>query len=330
MNLSHIPKVELHLHLDCSLSYAAAVQLEPGLTQDAFDREFVAPAKCTDLVEYINCASRSIGLMQSAHALRLVTLDLFRQLAEDQVIYAEIRFAPLEHTQGGLLPAEVVAAVEAAVEEGTVATGIIVNMILCTLRHYTAAQSMETVALVSAFRGGRVVGFDIASDEAGYPISEHVGAFAYAHRAGIPCTAHAGEAAGSDSVWETLLHFKPARIGHGVRSIEDAALVEYLRANDVHLEICPTSNVQTNVFPHLKDHVVDQLYRQGLSLGINTDGRTLAATTLTEEYRRLEQTFGWDVAHFVTCNLAAIEHAFTDDATKVALRQRLLFPAKAR
>lgn len=323
MNVANMPKVELHLHLDCSLSYTAAAQLEPGLSVADFEREFVAPAKCADLAAYIDCASRSIGLMQTAASLRLATLDLFRQLADDHVMYAEIRFAPLEHIQAGLSPTEVVAAVHAAVVEGSAQTGVLANILLCTLRHYTESQSMETVLLVADWKGSHVVGFDIASDEAGYPITAHTAAFAYAYQAGIPCTAHAGEAAGPTSVWETLQHFKPARIGHGVRSIEDPALLDYLKKHDIHLEICPSSNVQTSVFPTFRDHVVHQLYAQEMSLSVNTDGRTLVNTTLTEEYLRLQNTFGWEAAHFITCNLAAIQHAFTSDAIKDSLRQRL-------
>lgn len=184
--------------------------------------------------------------MQTTEQLRLVTADLFEQLQRDNVIYAEIRFAPLLHTEKGLSAEEVVGTVEDALATASQATGVGAHLILCTLRHFSEAQSLQTVQLVKQFRGTRVAGFDIAADEAGYPVDAHIAAFDYAADNNIPCTAHAGEARGSDSVWETLEHFRPSRIGHGVRSIEDPALLEHLREQNTHLEVCATCNIQTN------------------------------------------------------------------------------------
>lgn len=260
--------------------------------------------------------------MQTEEALRLVTLDLFEQLQADNVLYAEIRFAPLEHLREGLSPAQVVETVTEAMQVGTANTGILAGLILCTLRHYSEAQSLETVRLAKQF-AGPVVGFDIAGDEAGYPVDNHLAAFRYAHEKGIPCTAHAGEARGADSVWETLRHFSPRRLGHGVRSIEDPALLDYLQQNRIHLEVCPTSNVQTNVCPIMADHCVDELYCAGLSLSISTDARTISDTTLNGEYQTLQAVFCWGNQHFLNCNLEAIEHAFAPETIKVDLRQRI-------
>jgi len=317
------PKVQLHLHLDCSLSYEVVKALDPSISTDDYKRDFIAPARCTDLRDYITRATRSIELMQTKQALRLVTLDLFRQLQKDNVIYAEVRFAPLQHLQKGLSPEEVVAAVDAAVAEGIRQTGIQVGVILCTLRHYTSEQSMTTVRLVEKFKHTHIAGFDIAADEAGYPIDHHIAAFTYAREKGIPCTAHAGEAKGPGSVRETLDNFHPSRIGHGVRSIEDTALVHSLAAHHIHLEVCPSSNLQTNIYSSLEDHPVDRLFRAGMSLSINADAYTISNTTLDREYSLVMQQFHWTKEEFLTCNLEAIDHAFTDDATKKMLRERL-------
>lgn len=323
MDYSTFPKVELHLHLDCSLSFEVVQQLKPEVTREAFREAFVAPAKCTDLADYITRAIKGFELMQTKAQLRLVTLDLFRQLKADHVIYAEIRFAPLLHILEGLTPAEVVETVDAATAEGIRDTGVEAGIILCTLRHFNAAQSMETVQLVEQFSGTHVVGFDIAADEAGFPIDAHVAAFRYAREKGIHCTAHAGEARGADSVWETLRHFHPSRIGHGVRSVEDPALLAFLRQENIHLEVCPTSNVQTNICDRVEDHPVDHIYRSGVSMSINTDARTISDVTLTSEYQLLERVFHWEAAHFIRCNLEAVNHAFISETKKEILRQRI-------
>lgn len=324
MKFSQLPKVELHLHLDCCLSYKVASRIKPSLSWEEYRESFIAPPKCTDLADYISRAIKGFELMQTAEQLKWVTLDLFDQLKEDQVIYAELRFAPLQHTYQGLSAAEVVQAVLEATNEGVQATGIESRIILCTLRHYSAQQSLETVQLVEQFKGTRVAGFDIAADEAGFPITEHLSSFQWAHQHHICCTAHAGEAKGAESVWETLEHFRPSRIGHGVRSIEDPRLIDHLINNQIHLEVCPTSNIQVNVFDAMKDHPADRLFRAGVSMSINTDARTISDTTLTKEYEIMKDYFQWQHRHFLHCNLEAISHAFIDEELKTSLKSRLM------
>lgn len=323
MNFEHLPKVELHLHLDCCLSYSVAKKIRPALTLEEYRESFIAPPKCTDLADYITRAIRGFELMQTAEHLKWVTLDLFEQLRNDQVIYAEMRFAPLQHIYQGLSPEQVVQAVLEAAEAGVRQTGVEARLILCTLRHYSEEQSLQTIALVEQFRGTRVAGFDIAADEAGFPITPHLSSFRRAASMGICCTAHAGEAKGAESVWETLENFKPSRIGHGVRSIEDPRLVDHLVKSRIHLEVCPTSNIQVNVFETMNDHPADRLYRAGVSLSINTDARTISDTTLTKEYGIMRDYFQWQHRHFLQCNLEAIHHAFIEDDLKTQLKQRL-------
>ncbi len=323
MNLHAYPKVELHLHLDLSLSYEVVHVLDPTISPERYRRDFLAPAKCPNLMECLSRASQAIALMQTAENLRLVVKDLLFQLQQDHVLYAEIRFAPLLHTQQGLLPSEVVSVVEAATTEASHETGVEARVLLCTLRHFTAKQSMQTVRLVEQFQGTSVVGFDLAGDEAGFALDAHLPAFHYARTKGIAYTAHAGEAKGAESVWETLYCLNPPRIGHGVRSIEDQALVEKLRTTQIHLEICPTSNIQTNAYATYAEHPVDRLYQGGVSLNINTDARTLTPITLTQEYEAVRQTFGWVKGQFLHSNRCALRASFLPEAKKRELDWRL-------
>src|SRR6202166_3297036 len=116
MELRSLPKIELHLHLDCSLSYQAVSALAPAVTRGEYQRDYVAPARCANLADFLTRAPKGFRLMQTEDSLRLVTEDVFQQLIEDGVIYAEIRFAPLLHTEQGLIPERVVTVVERAVE----------------------------------------------------------------------------------------------------------------------------------------------------------------------------------------------------------------------
>ncbi len=318
-----LPKIELHLHLDCSLSYEVVSTINPTISRSDFERDFIAPPKCFNLADYISRALHSVALMQTEDNLRLVVADLFDQLVRDNVLYAELRFAPLLHIQQRLSPAQVVEIVDDAVKNEIERTGVEARIILCTLRHFSVEQSLETVHLVEQFLGRRVAGFDIAADEAGFPIDAHVPAFQYAINHNIARTAHAGEARGAESVWETLEHFKPSRIGHGVRSIEDGKLLRYLIDARIHLEICPTSNVQITPIESYNDHPIDRFYKSGMSVGINTDARTISNVTLAHEYEVLHRVFGWNEEHFRVCSVNAIEAAFIPMNLKQQLSDRL-------
>src|SRR6266498_2982239 len=276
-------KIELHLHLDCAASYGAVAALAPGTTFAEYRRDFVGPPKSASLADLLTRPRRIVALMQDRRGLRVITEDLFDQLARDGVVYAELRFAPFQHTQEGMRAEEV----------------------------------------VEEFQGGLVAALDIAGDEAGYPLDAHEPAFRYAIERDLPRTAHAGESSGAASVWETLRRLGPARIGHGVRSIEDPALVAHLRERGTHLEVCPSSNVLTSMVDTYRDHPVDRLYRAGVRLGISTDVRTMIDTTLTGEYERLRSSFGWGQDDFRRCNAAALDAAFAPQAVKRRVADRL-------
>jgi adenosine deaminase len=317
------PKVELHLHLDCNLSYGAAAQLKPGLTPEDYRRAFIAPAWCPDNEVFFSCTRNAVALMQDEAALWLVVEDTFHQLEQDHVLYAEIRFAPLLHTRGGLSAREVVSIVTKAVRDNSARTGIEAGVILATLRHFSGEQSLETARLALQFAGHGVVGFDIAGNEELYPLQPHVPAFEMIIAHGLPFTVHAGEGQGPQSVWDVLDRLRPKRLGHGVRASADPALVQRLRDEGVHLEVCPTANVQMNVVPSYAAHPIDRLCEAGISCGINTDTRTTSDITLEREYDKLRQQFGWTIEHFRRANRNALGAAFLAPDRVAALAQKL-------
>jgi adenosine deaminase len=318
-----LPKVELHVHLDCAASYAVVARLRPEVTEAQYRAEFVAPAKCTNLLDFLQRPPRIVALMQDRRGIELIVDDLFEQLARDNVVYAEPRFAPHLLTDGDLSAADAVEIVDAAVERAVAASGVDARVILCTMRHYDEATSLETVELVERFRGSTVVALDIAGDEAGYALDANEAAFARAEAAGLRRTAHAGEALGPESVWETLQRLRPERIGHGARSIEDPALVAHLAATGVHLELCPSSNVQTDLCATYADHPIDALYRAGVPVGVSTDCRAVTDIDLEREYARLRDTFAWTDAELRRCNHAALDASFAPSDVRERVAAKL-------
>jgi adenosine deaminase len=324
-----LPKIELHLHLDISLSYEAVRQIDPAFTRARYASDIVAPAKCRDLADYLARTRSSVALLQTESALRIAARDLIRQLAADNVIYAELRFAPLLHTENGLQPEQIIEIMADATHDASAEYGVETRLILCTLRHFSEAEGMQTVKLVERYLDQGVVALDLAGGEADFPLEPHIAAFEYARDRGLNCIAHAGEARGPDSVRETLDRLRPSRIGHGVRSIDDPSLVARLIAENVHLEVCPACNVQIDIYDTLAQHPVDRLYRAGVKLSVNTDARAATPTTLAADYAALRETFGWTEADLLAVNLNAAEASFASPAVKESLARRLRAAYKA-
>ena len=109
-----------------------------------------------------------------------------------------------------------------------------------------------------------------------------------------------------------------------MRSAEDNTLIAFLKKENIHVEVCPTSNIQTNVYDKIEDHAADKIYKAGVSMSINTDCRTISDTTLANEYHKMEKVFNWDKDHFIKCNLEAIEHSFTTTEKKEKLKEKIL------
>ena len=311
-SVADLPKVELHLHLDCSMSFESVSALVPGMTRERYRVEFLAPAKCLNLVDYFRYLAAPLALLQTETGLRLATIDLLRQLADDNVIYAEIRFAPHLHREAGLHAEQVVEIVLAALAEGKRQYPVEARLILCTLRPDDTAQGFEILALAEKYRPHGVGGIDLAGDEAGYGLSEHIPVFRRAADRGVNITAHAGEAVGAESVREVIAALGVRRVGHGVRSIEDPAVVDLLVEHGAHLEVCPSCNIQLDVFPAYADHPIDRLRKSGIALSISTDARGPTDLSLRQEYQRLEATFGWKRRDFVAANLNAINASFLE------------------
>lgn len=314
MDLRALPKIELHSHLDCALGFDAVHAIDHRISRDEYEAKFVAPRQTESLAEYLTYTFSYRNLLQTEGALRIAVQDVFAQMQQENVIYGELRFAPLVHTAGDLDAEEVVRTVADETVTQIAMTGIEASVILCTLRDFSAAQSMETAGLVREFaRTTPVAAFDIAGDEIAHPLERHLRAFHSVRAAGWGITVHAGEAGGPESVREALDHTGTRRIGHGVRSIEDASLIERLVQDRIHLEICPICNVQTHAVASMADHPVDRLYRHGVSVGISTDTRGVTANSLTEEYETLQRVFGWTLEDFGRVNRYALEAAFIDD-----------------
>ncbi len=217
-------------------------QLDESISHEEYQREFIAPRRCTSLADFLTRAPRGFQLMQDEAALALVVEDVFQQLAADGVIYAEIRFAPLLHIERGLTPEQVVAAVDRATEACIRSSGIEARLILCTLRHFDQEQSLETARLVEQFRGSRVAALDIAGDEAGFRLMRTFPrSVMRSSMASIEPLMPARRAART-AFGKRCASFNRRGSAMACEASKTPKLMEHLKRERIHLEVCPTSN----------------------------------------------------------------------------------------
>jgi adenosine deaminase len=321
--MENLPKIELHVHLDCCLSYDFVAKRRK-ISHEDFIKNFVAGDSCSSLTDHLSFVRNELELLQTEIDLRDAIIDLFDQFKSDNVIYAEIRFCPLLHSEKGLSPEEVVKILSDAIVECQELYNIEANLILATLREYSSEQSQLIYDLAKKNKHKKVVAIDLASDEIKYGIGNHIGIYKSAMLDNVNRIAHAGEVKGPESVWETINNLNPSRIGHGVKSIEDSELINYLIEKKIHLEVCPSSNLKSKIYPCLEEHPINELYKKGVSVGINTDGRTMTYTTLNNEYQNLINEFGWEKTDFLKCNINSISASFLENDKKEKYIEQLI------
>ncbi|WUI00543.1 adenosine deaminase [Spirillospora sp. NBC_00431] len=340
------PKVLLHDHLDGGVRPGTVAELAresgygdlPTTDADNLRAWFEESANSGSLERYLETFSHTVGVMQSAEALTRVAYECAEDLANDGVVYAEVRYAPEQHLRAGLSLEQVVEAVLDGFAKGGRDHGIRVGTLVTAMRHQ--ARSMEIAELAVRYRDAGVVGFDIAGAEAGYPPTRHLDAFEYLQRENAHFTIHAGEGFGLPSIWQAIQWCGADRLGHGVRIIDDievdgdearlGRLADYVRDKRIPLEMCPTSNIQTGAAKSIAEHPIGLLRRLSFRVTVNTDNRLMSGTTLSHEFVKLVEAFGygWDDLQWFTVN--AMKSAFAPFTERLELINGVIKPGFAQ
>ncbi|MFF5108850.1 adenosine deaminase [Streptosporangium sp. NPDC000509] len=341
------PKVLLHDHLDGGLRPETIIELAresgydrlPATETESLRAWFRESADSGSLERYLETFDHTVGVMQTREALVRVAAECAEDLANDGVVYAEVRYAPEQHTSAGLSLEEVIEAVQEGFDTGSAGRGIRVGTLLTAMRHQ--ARSMEIAELAVRYRDAGVAGFDIAGAEAGYPPTRHLDAFEYLQRENAHFTIHAGEAFGLPSIWQAIQWCGADRLGHGVRIIDDISvqddaepklgrLAAYVRDKRIPLEMCPTSNLQTGAAASIAEHPIGLLRRLNFRVTVNTDNRLMSGTSVSEEFAKLSEAFGygWDDMQWFTVN--AMKSAFLPFDERLSLINGVIKPGFAR
>lgn len=316
--IKNMPKVELHLHLDGSLN-TKDIQNKYGLSDEQIKDKMIADEKCKDLNDYLKKFDYPVSIMQTKESIQNVVIALLTYLKSQNVIYVEVRFAPQFHTRRGLTQDEVVNFVISAAKK----VDIKCNFILCLMRgENNNNENYETVRVAKKYLGRGVCAVDLAGAEAIFKTKNYKELFEYVREEELPYTIHAGEADGPESI-KSALAFGTKRIGHGVRVVEDEALLEKIIKDEIILEVCPTSNIQTCICSDYASHPITKLYKAGVKTTINTDNMTVSNTTLENEYINLLKDTELTFKDLIEMNINSVNAAFVSKEEKEVLISKI-------
>jgi adenosine deaminase len=341
------PKVLLHDHLDGGVRPGTVIELAaqigylalPATDATELAAWFRGAADSGSLERYLETFAHTLAVMQTPAGLTRVAQEAVADLADDGVVYAEIRWAPELHVDEGLSLEDVVDAVLAGFRAGEQAAAekgqrIRVGAIVTAMRH--AARSREIAELAVAYRDRGVVGFDIAGAEAGFPPTRHLDAFEFLRRENFHFTIHAGEAFGLPSIWEAIQWCGADRLGHGVRIVDDITaggalglLAQYVRDKRIPLEMCPSSNIQTGAATSIAEHPIGLLRKLQFRVTVNTDNRLMSGTSMTREMALLVDAFGYDWHDLQWFTINAMKSAFIPFDDRLDIINKQIKPAYA-
>ena len=323
--IERLPKVELHLHIEGALEpelmFEIAQRNGVRLRYDSVEALRRAYA-FTDLQSFLDIYYEGAQVLRAEADFYDMAFAYFRKARAQNVRHAEIFFDPQTHTDRGVPFTTVLDGLERAQRDAERDLGVSSRLILCFLRHLSAEAAMRTLEEALPHRH-RIAAVGLDSSEAGHPPSKFHAVFERARAAGLRAVAHAGEEGPPQYIWEALDLLGVERVDHGVRCVEDAALVERLREQRTPLTVCPLSNVRLCVFERMEEHNLGRLLELGLCATVNSDDPAYFGGYIQENYLAAQRALALDEAQITTLARNSIEASFLDEDAKAALREEL-------
>lgn len=314
--LKNMPKIELHCHLDGSLSREF---IERRLARNVSEKELSVSDDCSSLIEYLEKFDLPLECLQNEEGLTEAGYDVLKTMSKENVIYAEIRFAPLLSITEEMDTQKVICALLKGLEKGKKDFGVEYNVIVCAMRHYSMEQNYEMIKIASEFLGKGVCATDLAGAEAQYPMTEFTELFHKVKELGMPFTIHAGECGNPQNI-EDALEAGAVRIGHGIAMKGKQDIQEIVKNYHIGIEMCPISNLQTKAVRGVKDYPIREFLDAGLLVTINTDNRTVSNTSMTKELGFVQEAYGISDEEIHLMMENAVEVSFACDEVKERLR----------
>ena len=317
--LRRMPKVELHCHLDGSLSKEF---IERRLSRKVIQQELGVSDDCGSLAEYLEKFELPLECLKDAEGLEEAGYDVLKTMHQEHVIYAEIRFAPLLSVSETMDAEQVISALLRGLKKGKEEFGVEYNVIVCAMRHHSMEENYDMIQTACKFLGKGVCGADLAGAEAQYPMSEFMELFHRVKKLGMPFTIHAGECGSVQNIVDAV-KAGAGRIGHGIAMRGHYNIQKELADRGIGIEMCPISNLQTKAVNSPSEYPIREFLNTGLKVSINTDNRTVSNTSLTKELQFIQDTYGIQEEEIRLMMKNAVDTAFATDEVKERLYSEL-------
>lgn len=327
MNFEKLPKIELHCHLDGSVRPSTIIELAniknidiPSKNIQEIKNMMVAPKDCKSLDEYLKRFELPGLIMQDEDSLERIAFELMEDASKENIVYIEIRFAPLLHINKGLNTKEVIESVLKGIKKAESMYDIKGNLILSCMRTMSVESSYDVIEAGKEYLNNGVVAVDLCSSENEQFCEKFEEPIALARSYGYRVTIHAGETGIGENVYDAITLLKAERIGHGVFIKNCERAYNLVKENNVTLEMCPTSNLQTKAIKNIENYPLNNFHKDGIKVSLNTDNRTVSDIDLTNEYNIIFNNFEMSEDDYKTIYLNSVEASFADENIKNKLR----------
>jgi len=325
--INKLPKIELHSHLEGTIKPKLALQIAKrnavSLNNNLFNDN--GGYAWSDFASFLTAYDSVSSCLRVGKDYRDITYQYLKDCASENVIYAETFISPDHAAECGISYDDMISGIVKGIDDAEHDFGIVGRIIVTCVRHLGPQQGLNVVQTMVDNPHPYIVGFGMGGDENAFTFEEFAPVFNIADEAGYPCTVHAGEICGPESVWDAINYLPISRIGHGVNSIEDDTLLDFLSKDwrNIHLEICPGSNLALSVFPDWESHPLPTIMDKGISISLNSDDPPFFDTTVGQEYQNSAKHFNFGIEELKSISLMAMKASFADPDTKSRLLDKI-------
>ena len=321
-----LPKVELHIHILGSIRPETLLSIieEDGIQAPyKSEDEIIKRFEYSDFANFIRGYMEIVEYIKDENHFERITYEMLENCAKSNVHYVEASFSPSDHIPKGLDFDRMADSINRGIQRAKSDFGVETNIRVDLVRSSTIEQAMGVLDSIQK-NPDNIISVDLGGNENQDPPGPFAEPYKRASTMGLHRVAHAGEAAGPESIWEAIRLLDVERIGHGVTALQDPDLVEYLKREQIALEMCPVSNLRTGVVTSIEEHPIREFYDKGLLVTVNSDDPSLFHTNMNNEYVHLHEHLNFSLDELYQISLNGIQTAFIDESRKSELREQFI------
>lgn len=319
-----LPKVELHIHILGSIrpeTLLSIIESDGIKAPYTSEEEIIKRFEYTDFANFLQGYMEIVEYITDERHFEQITYEMLDNCAKSNVHYVEASFSPSDHIPKGLEFDKMADSINRGIQRAKKDFGVETNIRVDLVRNSSIEQAMKILDSIEK-SPDNIISIDLGGNEAQDPPGPFVEPYKRATTLGLHRVAHAGEAAGPDSIWEAIRYLDVERIGHGVTAHQDPELVEYLKRERIALEMCPVSNLRTGVVPSIKEHPIREYFDKGLLVTVNSDDPSLFHTSMNNEYLQLHEHLNFSLSELYQISLNSVQTAFIDEGKKSKLHRK--------